>query len=207
MMHLVESTNTTTSACAPEQPLIARLRQGENAAYEFLVRKYGPAMLAVARRMLRNEDDAHDVLQDAFRQAFNGIHSFRAGAKLSTWLHRIVVNAALMRMRSASRRREDSLDDLLPTFTDDGHHTDAAAATLPSPEDAVARREVRTRVRACIAQLPTPYRTVIVLRDLEDADTNETAIVLGISENAVKIRLHRARQALMTLLQREQLAA
>ena len=205
MMHLVEPTSANTRA--PEQPLIARLRQGDNAAYELLVRKYGPAMLAVARRMLRNEDDAHDALQDAFRQAFGGIHTFRAGAKLSTWLHRIVVNAALMRIRSASRRREDSLDDLLPTFTDDGRHASAPSISLPSPEDAVASHQIRARVRACIERLPAAYRTIIVLRDLEDTDTNETAIVLGISENAVKIRLHRARQALLTLLQHDQIAA
>lgn len=192
---------------APESSLIARLRRGDETAYEFLVRRYGPAMLAVARRMLRNDDDAQDVVQDAFRQVFGAIADFRAGARLSTWLHRIVVNAALMRIRSTGRRREESLDDLLPGFTAEGRHAGAVQALPFTPEDAVADAEVRTRVRACIGRLPAQYRAVIVLRDLEDCDTAEAAVVLGISPNAVKIRLHRARQALMSLLQREQLAA
>ena len=196
---------TTPTVRLPELGLIARLQRGDEAAYEVLVRKYGPAMLAVARRILRNEDDARDAVQDAFRQVWTGIDGFRAGAKLSTWLHRIVVNAALMRIRSTSRRHETSLDDLLPTFAEDGHHATALQTQLPCPEDAVGSAQIRVRVRACIEKLPAQFRTVIVLRDLEDADTAETAVVLGISANAVKIRLHRARQALLTLLQQAHL--
>lgn len=194
-------TADTLQPTTTEEPgLVARLRRGENAAFEALVRRHGAAMLAVARRLVRNEEDARDVVQEAFLHAFRAAGEFRADAKVSTWLHRIVVNAALMRLRSASRRPEGHLDDLLPTFDAAGAH---AAAVVPLPvttEDAVAREDLRAHVRACVERLPAAYRAVIVLRDFEDLSTAETATALGISENAAKIRLHRARQALATLV-------
>src|SRR5262245_10222092 len=96
--------------------LIARLQRGDEHAYEVLVRRYSPRMLAVARRLLRNEEDARDAVQDAFLNAFRALPRFRADAKLSTWLYRIVTNAALMTVRAANRHPEVSLDPLLPTF-------------------------------------------------------------------------------------------
>lgn len=185
-----------------ETELIYRLQQGEDGAFEILVRQYGGAMLAVARRMLRNEEAAKDVVQDAFLQAFRAINRFREDSRLSTWLHRIVVNAALMRMRSASRRPEQSIDELLPQFDDHGAHVEPVGALPVDAEEALASSQVRAQVRACIAELPEQYRAVISLRDFEELSTAEVATVLGISENAVKIRLHRARQALRTLLSR-----
>jgi RNA polymerase sigma-70 factor (ECF subfamily) len=183
-----------------EAALIPRLRAGDDAAFEIMVRRHGAAMLAVARRMLRNEDDARDVVQDAFLQAFRAIDGFREDARLSTWLHRIVVNAALMRLRGASRRPEDLLPDALPHFDETGHH---ATPVLPLPDaagDLLERAETRALVRGCVARLPEAYRAIIVLRDFEELSTAETATALGISENAAKIRLHRARQALATML-------
>lgn len=185
-----------------DRELVAQLQRGDDASYELLVRRYGGAMLAVARRMLRNEDDAREALQDAFLQAFRAIRDFREEARLSTWLHRIVVNAALMRLRSASRRPEVPIDDLLPQFDEEGKHAESIRPLPVSVEAALESAETRARVRACIAQLPDQYRAVIVLRDLEELSTAETATLLAISENAVKIRLHRAHQALRTLLVR-----
>jgi RNA polymerase sigma-70 factor, ECF subfamily len=185
----------------PAEPtLIDRLRRRDEAAFELLVRRFGGRMLAVARRLVRNEEDARDVVQEAFLHAFRGVDDFRADAQLSTWLHRIVVNGALMRLRSASRRPEGFLDDLLPAFDDTGHHAEAVRPLETTAEDAIASREVRQRVRACVERLPAPYRAIIVLRDFEELSTSEAASALGISENAAKIRLHRARQALATLL-------
>src|SRR5881397_749215 len=86
-----------------DRELVAQLQRGDDLAYESFVRQHGGAMLAVARRMLRNDEDAREAVQDAFLQAFRAIQHFREEARLSTWLHRIVVNAALMRLRSASR--------------------------------------------------------------------------------------------------------
>jgi len=107
-----------------EDGLIARLQQGEGYAYEVLVRRHGAQMLAVARRLLHNEEDARDAVQDAFLNAFRALPRFRADAKLSTWLYRIVTNAALMTARSTSRRPEVSLEPLLPTFDEAGHHAE-----------------------------------------------------------------------------------
>jgi RNA polymerase sigma-70 factor (ECF subfamily) len=198
---------TTTATTEPadvtapgETPLVERLRAGDPSAFDAMVRRYGARMLAVARRFLRNEDDAREVVQEAFLQAFRALEDFRADAKLSTWLHRIVVNAALMRLRAASRRPEGFIDDLLPEFDTTGHHVDPVAPLPMTAEDAIERDELRVRVRAAVARLPEAYRAIIVLRDFEDLSTEEAASTLGISENAAKIRLHRARQALATLL-------
>ena len=184
-----------------ETELVARLQANDAAAYAELVRAQGPRMLAVARRLLRSDDDAADAVQEAFISAFRAIGNFEGGAKLSTWLHRIVVNASLMRLRNRSRRPEVSIDELLPKFVDDGGHIDEPREwRSPEPLDALERRETRERVRGLIDQLPTDYRTVLLLRDIEGLDTKETAELLGVTPNAAKIRLHRARLALRTLL-------
>jgi RNA polymerase sigma-70 factor (ECF subfamily) len=189
-----------SSAPAGENSVIERLRGGDAGAYEEVVRLHGPRMLATAKRMLGNPDDAQDVVQEAFVSALNGIGRFAGQSQLSTWLHRIVVNAALMRMRSRRRRPEESIDDLLPRFVEDGHFEESPRRWNASPEEIVEGEGTRAAVRACIEQLPESYRTVLMLRDIEDYDTEEAASMLGISPNAVKVRLHRARQALRTLL-------
>ena len=183
-----------------EPGLIARLRDGHEAAFEELVRRHGPRLLAVARRILHNEADARDAVQEAFVSAFRALQSFEGQARLSTWLHRIAVNAALMRLRARRRKPEEPIEDLLPRFLEDGHHA-APPTPWPSAERLVAEREVRDFVRAAIDRLPESYREVLLLRDIEELDTAAAADVLGITENLVKVRLHRARQALRTLLE------
>ena len=106
---------------AVDSALLAALRAGEEAAFETLVRSYGGRMLSVARRLLGNDDDAQDAVQEAFLSAFKGLAAFDGRSKLSTWLHRIGVNAALMKLRTQKRRPEQSIDDLLPKFKEDGH--------------------------------------------------------------------------------------
>lgn len=182
----------------PEADLLARLRAGEEDAYRQLVREQTPALLRVATRLLRSEDEARDAVQDAFVAAFRALPRFRGESRLGTWLYRIAINAALARLRSRASADEVSLDALLPRFLEDGH---AAEPSLPWPADAgPERREVRERVRAAIDQLPESYRTVVLLRDIEELTTDEAARALGISPGAVKVRLHRARQALRALL-------
>src|ERR1043165_7422768 len=105
-----------------EATLVAQLRAGEEAAFEQVVRLYGGRLLAVARRIVGTEEDARDVVQDAFLNAFKSLDRFEGNAKLSTWLHRIVVNAALMKLRTRKRKPEQSIETLLPSFMDDGHH-------------------------------------------------------------------------------------
>jgi RNA polymerase sigma-70 factor (ECF subfamily) len=182
-----------------EAELVARLKEHDGQAFEQVVRQQGPRMLGLARRLVRDDDSARDVVQDAFLSAYRAIDGFTGDARLSTWLHRIVVNTALMKLRSRRRRPEEPIDALLPAFRDDGHHAVEFGA-WPDPERALARREVREAVRRAVDRLPESYRSVLVLRDLEEMSTADAARALGLTENAVKIRLHRARQALRTLL-------
>ena len=153
--------------------------------------------------MLRSDEDARDALQETFLAAFRALPRFEGQSKLSTWLHRIAVNAALMKLRSRRRRPEDSIDELLPRFESDGHFTPDSAPAGRLIDEQVSDARRRAAVRRCIDALPESHRLVIVLRDVEGLDTEETARQLGISADATKMRLHRARQALRTLLERE----
>jgi RNA polymerase sigma-70 factor (ECF subfamily) len=183
-----------------EAALVAALKAGDEDAFDTAVRRYGPHLLAVARRFMGHEQDAQDVVQDAFLSAFKAIDKFQGGSKVSTWLHRIAVNAALMKLRSRKRNQERPIDDLLPKFNDDGHMADAAARWAVTHDTAVDSREMRELVRHAIDQLPEGHRTILLLRDIEGHNTEETAELLDITPGAVKTRLHRARQALRTLL-------
>ena len=185
---------------AADAILLARLRAGDSSAYDDLVRAYSPRMLAVTRRILNSEDDAKDAVQDAFLSAFRALPNFEGGSLLSTWLHRIAVNAALMKLRTRRRKPERSIETLLPVYLEDGHHAENFHEWNLPVDKAMMRAETRAVVRKCIGELPDNYRTVLILRDIEELDTEETAERLGLTPNAVKIRLHRARQALRTLL-------
>ena len=187
-------------AAPDEQALIERLRAGDAEAFESLVRTQMPRMLAVARRMLPTDEDARDAVQDAFLNAYKSIGRFEGQARLSTWLHRIVVNAALMKLRTRRRKPEESLEPLLPSFSANGHHVEKFGPWREPADEAAGREEVRQAVREAILELPESYREVLVLRDIQELSTAEAAETLGITANAVKIRLHRARLALRSLL-------
>ncbi len=186
---------------ADERELVAGLRRDEPQAHEEFVYRYGGRMLAAARRFLASEQDCQDAVQQTFISAFRSIDRFEGNAKLGTWLHRILVNACLMLLRTRARRNEISIDDLLPPFDRSGHHAGSIARWRQPPDDRLQSDETRLLVRRCIDMLPDDYRNVIILRDIEELDTEEAAGTLGISPGAVKTRLHRARQALRTLLE------
>lgn len=196
----VESTADLPSA-EGESRLLARLKAGDDGAFDELVRGAGGRMLAVARRMLGCEDDAQDAVQEAFLSAFKSLDRFDGRSRLTTWLHRITVNACLMKLRSQRRRPERPIDDLLPRFRDDGHQQDPSRSWKPEADCGIEGEELRDLVRSRIAELPEAYRVVLLLRDIEELDTDETSTVLGITPAAVKTRLHRARQALRSLLE------
>jgi RNA polymerase sigma-70 factor, ECF subfamily len=186
-----------------EAALVAAMRAGEDWAFDLMVRTFGGRLLAVARRICRNEEDARDVVQSAYLSAFRSLDGFEGASQLSTWLHRIVVNMALMRLRSQRRKPEESIDELLPAFHEDGHHAEQFSDWAMPADRLLEREEARAAVRACIAQLPDNYRQVLLLRDIEERSTAEVAKMLAMTTTAVKVRLHRARQALSTLLRRE----
>lgn len=180
--------------------LVARLQRGDNSAFEAIVRTHSGRLLSVARRFLGNNEDAQDAVQDAFIRAYKAIHTFEARAQLHTWLHRILVNTALMKLRERRRRPTESIEQLLPSYTNDGHQ---AVASRDWSDAVLERKETAAIVREAIDRLPDQYREVLLLRDMEEKDTAEAAEILGTTSNVVKVRLHRARQALRTLLDRE----
>ena len=194
-------TTAVLKARTEDAELVARIRTGDEGACEALVREHAGAMLAVARRFLRCEDESADAVQEAFLAAFRAIDAFAGNAALSTWLHRIVVNECLKRLQRRKRRRTASLDDVMPAFDEHGRPAGPASPSAPAAEDPLVRAETRAQVRACIDQLPDAYRTVLFLRDIAELDTDQTAEWLGTTPGAVKTRLHRARQALRSLLE------
>jgi RNA polymerase sigma-70 factor (ECF subfamily) len=188
---------TSVAVCGPclptpnltdETELIAGLKAGGESAYKELFRRHSGAMLAVARRYFGDSDDAAEAVQDAFVSAFQAMTGFAGTSRLGTWLHRITVNACLMRLRSRRRSR------LVPLG---GCNHPVAAAEA----DGMTRAETVARVRAGIARLPDAYRAVVQLRDIDGIDTAAAATRLGTNEGVVKVRLHRARQALKAVLE------
>lgn len=189
-----------------EQQVLAGLRRGDDDAYAQVLRRYGPRMLATARRLLNNEEEARDAVQEAMLSAFKAAPRFAGDSLVGTWLHRIVVNAALMRLRSRRRKPEVAIEDLLPSFQADGHRVLQAQGD-PYPDEALEQAQLLALLRACVPELPAVYREVYVLRDIEEWSSEEVAVAMGLTPNAVKIRLHRARQALITLVQQRYAAA
>jgi RNA polymerase sigma-70 factor, ECF subfamily len=197
---LTGSGKARPSDAADDPELVAALRSGDVAAFERIVREQGPALLAVARRFLRQEDEAREAVQDAFVSAFRASRRFEGASRISTWLHRIVVNACLMRLRARRRQAEVSIDEWLPAYLADGHHAASFVDWSNAAYAMLERKETSALVRRAIDQLPESFRTALLMRDIEGMPVEEVAAALEISVNAVHIRVHRARQALRTLL-------
>ena len=168
---------------------------------ERLVRDNISWMLALAQRILNDRILAEDVVQNAFVSAFQGLSAFEGRSSVKTWLHRITVNAALMKLRHLKRLNEDSIDEYLPDFDQYDCRIEATWSSLAEVEDILENDRLRTLVAEKIAILPDAYRIVLQLRDIEEYDTGEVAKLLDISTSNVKVRLHRARAALKKLLE------
>lgn len=184
---------------AAEQALLARLRAGDEAAFDQLVRQLAPRLLLVARRFAPSHTDAEDALQDAFLSAFKSLPTFDGRSTLSTWLHRIVINAALSRARKTGARRESSLDALLPTF-ENGRHVPRPAPWRAPGASAGLPAELSESLRTALATLPDDHREALLLKDVQGLPSADIAVALGISDALARQRIHRARQALMKLL-------
>lgn len=195
----MKETSALGAAPLDEAALIAALKRGEEKAFEALVRQHGDYLYRVALRVTRSETEAGEAVQEALINAFRSIGGFESRSTLKTWLHRLVVNSALTRLRSIERRAEVSIDELVPEIDD--VREEPEWNFVESVEAALERDSVRTAVRQAMDRLPDRYRTVLVLRDVEGFDTQEVAQLLGETEGNVKVRLHRARAALKTLLE------
>lgn len=184
-----------------EQDLLIALRAGNDTAFAEVVHRFGGQMLAVARRILRDEEDARDCVQEAFIAAARKIDRFEGRSKLSTWLHRIVVNTSLSQLRSRKRSPEGSIEDLMPNFDMMGCRIELPDENYLSLDELIDKTNLNTLVRQAIDQLPETYRIVLLLRDIEEFSVQETADLLELTPGAVKTRLHRARSALKMLLE------
>ena len=170
-----------------DEEVVERVRAGETALYEILMRRYNQRLYRVARAILRNDAEAEDVMQDAYVRAYQHLNQFAGKAAFSTWLTRIAVNEALGRLKS--RNRFDQLDiDEKYEETLMGPQENA-----PDPEVKASAGELRELLEAALLELPEQYRTVVMLRDVEEMTTSETAAALDLTEENVKVRLHRGR--------------
>jgi RNA polymerase sigma-70 factor, ECF subfamily len=167
--------------------VVERVKAGDTALYEILMRRYNQRLYRVARAILRDDAESEDVMQDAYVRAYEHLEQFAGRAPFSTWLTRIAVHEALARLRQ--RTRNPQLDDT----DDDGELAMNVTATSPGPEENASRAETIQLLEEAVLGLPEQYRIVVTLRDIEDLSTAETAAALDLTEENVKVRLHRGR--------------
>jgi RNA polymerase sigma-70 factor (ECF subfamily) len=194
-----------------ENDLIKALIKNNDLAYETLVRQYSAKMYSVARRFFYIDDDAQECLQKAFIQVFKNITSFKNDSNLSTWLHRITVNEALMMLRQRKRQHTTSLEAFSQHYNEYGERTifgDNLGNNLSQSlgnniEIIFEKSETKLSLNEFIYQLPEKYCNVLLLRDIQELSTKETAELLAISEASVKTQLHRARLLLKAILEQD----
>lgn len=183
--------------------LAQRIASGDPIAFELLMRRHNQMLYRTARSILKEDAEAEDAVQEAYLLAYRGMSDFRGDAKLSTWLVRIVANEAIARVRKRTRRAE-----IIQLSGDTQEASEAVeenvSQTLPEqPEPAAQRAQTRRLLEAKIDQLPDAFRTVFVLRALEELSVEETAVALGIPEATVRTRFFRARSLLREALSKE----
>ena len=181
---------------------LEKLRCGDPSVFRAIVIQHRPWMLVVARRYVKDASLAEDCVQDAFASAYRHRFSFEGRSSLKSWLHRVTVNAALMKLRSRRRHDDRAIDELPSDLGAESGGVEPAwgqAAPL-TPEQLLAQAQVAAKLRAKIEELPKPHRDILRLRDLEERGNAEAALLLNITEGAAKVRLHRARAALRRLL-------
>jgi RNA polymerase sigma-70 factor, ECF subfamily len=194
-----ESPDRLPSAPSPhqnefdERQLVNLARGGDAAAFEQVLDRHQERVLRVAYSILRDPMDTEEVTQDVFLTVFEKIDSFRGDSSFSTWVHRITVNAALMRKRRNRSRKDILLEDVMPIFAENGHIAADVTDWSEQASDPALQSEARTVIQAAIDQLDEKYQTVFLLRDVEGFSSEDTAGILELSIPAVKSRLHRAR--------------
>lgn len=183
-----------------ETALVAQARGGDNGAFADLVRRYEAKIFRLAQHITQNREDAEDVLQETFLKAYEHLDQFQGNSKFYTWVVRIAVNQALMKLRRRRTDKSVSLDETIDTGEDT--ITREIAAWDEDPEQQFSREELSEILDSAIESLAPTYRSVFLLRDVDDLSTEETAEALSISVPAVKSRLLRARLQLREKLSR-----
>lgn len=191
------------SVDVPESELIGRIKAGDRAAFVALMRRHNQKLYRTARSVLREDAEAEDAVQEAWMIAYRSIAGFRGDAKLSTWLVRIVVNESIGRLRKRTRDAEVIRLGLGAGHDEDVLETTMDETPLAQPEDAASRSETRKLLEAKIDLLPEAFRTVFMLRAVEEMTVEETAEALGIPEATVRTRFFRAKGLLREALARD----
>ncbi|MBX2867589.1 MAG: sigma-70 family RNA polymerase sigma factor [Acidiferrobacterales bacterium] len=186
-----------------ELVLLDKLRQGDGASFELLIREYGGYLMTITRRYLQSEADVQDSVQDTFLQALRSVGQFEGRSSIKSWLHRIAVNSALMKIRAQGRRMEELVDDSASLFDERGKRIESEPEIGESVEDQAINNETRKTVRKYIEQMPELSRNLLLLRDIEGYSTEETANLLSISVASVKTGLHRARKLLKKRIEQD----
>jgi RNA polymerase sigma-70 factor, ECF subfamily len=179
-----------------DEQVVERILAGETALYEIIMRRYNQRLYRLVISILRDCDETEDVMQDAYVRAYQHLRQFEGRAAFSTWLARIAIHEAFARLRTRSRMQQ------LDTEFDEGEISVDFASTSVNPEDSTSQAELARLLENSLMSLPDQYRTVLMLRDVEELSTSETAATLGLSEENVKVRLHRGR----SLMRRDLLA-
>jgi RNA polymerase sigma-70 factor (ECF subfamily) len=185
------SIQTKGADSSTDLDLVDRVRAGDMGAYDQLVRQYERRVFRIAQNITQNREDAEDVVQDAFLKAYKNINRFQGNSKFYTWLVRIAVNEALMKLRKRRTSRVVSMDDEVQT--EEGAIPREFADWSPNPEQMYGREELSEILNKTVQGLPPAFRTVFTLRDVDGLSTEETAEALKLSVPAVKSRLLRAR--------------
>lgn len=196
----MHSTPVPSQAGFDEAPFVAQARKGDDRAFAELVKRYEAKIFRLAQHITQNREDAEDVLQETFLRAYEHLDQFQGNSKFYTWIVRIAVNQALMKLRRRRTDKSVSLDETIDTGEDTV--TREIAAWDEDPEQRFSREELGEILDSAIQTLAPSYRSVFLLRDVDDLSTEETAEALGLSVPAVKSRLLRARLQLREKLTR-----
>jgi len=179
-----------------DEEVIERVKAGDTSLYEIIMRRYNQRLYRIARAILRDDSEAEDVIQDTYVRAFQHLDQFAGRAPFSAWLTRIAVHEALARLRLRLRNRSQQLEDT----GQDGEFLMTLAESSPDPEQSASRAETSQLLEDAVLGFPEQFRTVVMLRDVEELSTSETATALDLSEESVKVRLHRGRAMLRSWL-------
>lgn len=187
----------TVNLKASDAAVVEAARRHDPGAFEEIVTRYGPRIFRLAQNITRNREDAEEVSQDSFARAFLHVESFRGDSRFYTWLARIAINQALMKLRTR-RRRE--LRHVYPETPEEVQFCAEVADDAPTPEQQYSQKELQLILASTMEELPMASREVLQLREVEERSTAETARILGLSISAVKSRMLRGRQRLRQAL-------
>ncbi len=184
-----------------DETLVERAQDGDYAAYEEIVRRYQDKAFRLAFSLMKNESDAQDVVQEAFLNVYRKLDTFKGESQFGSWMYRVVVNAALMRLRKKKRRSEVHVDDEDAEFREDDYYVASVPEWRVRADEAAENRELRQKIIEAVDELPAKYQTVFLLKEVEGLPLKDIADVLDLSVGGVKSRLHRARLHLRATLE------